>query len=74
MSLASTCLAAAEEEKQILTQDLQNLTLTKEMMIKKAWETRSGLIVLNMILSTIISEMLLWSPRMLLRLTLPGTE
>jgi len=42
LSLASTCLAAAEEEKEILTQDLQNLTLTKEMMIKKAWETRDA--------------------------------
>eukprot|EP00092_Neocalanus_flemingeri_P002948 GFUD01003153.1.p1 GENE.GFUD01003153.1~~GFUD01003153.1.p1 ORF type:complete len:587 (+),score=243.74 GFUD01003153.1:263-2023(+) len=40
LSLVSTCLSAAEEETEICKTDLQNLTLSKEMMIKSAWKTR----------------------------------
>ena len=40
LSLASTCLSAAEEEKEILKKDFQNLSISKEMMIKSDWETR----------------------------------
>ena len=40
LSLVTTCLSAADEEKEILKKDLQNLSMSKEMMIKSAWETR----------------------------------
>ena len=42
LCLVSTCLSAAEEEKEIFKNDLQNLRLSKEMMIKSAWNTRYG--------------------------------
>jgi len=40
LHLVSACLSAAEEEKGIFRKDLQNLSLSKEMMIKSAWNTR----------------------------------
>ena len=41
LSLVTTCLSAAEKEKEIFKTDLQNLGLSKERMIKSAWNTRS---------------------------------
>ena len=40
LSLVSISLSAAEEEKEMLKTDLQNLSLSKEMMIKRAWDKR----------------------------------
>jgi hypothetical protein len=40
LSLVSISLSAAEEEKEMLKTDLQNLSLSKEMMIKSAWNKR----------------------------------
>ena len=41
LSLVSTCLSAAEEEKNVFKNDLQNLGFSRERMIKSAWNTRS---------------------------------
>ena len=38
----STCLSAAEEEKEMLKTDWQNLSLSKEMMIRRAWDSRDA--------------------------------
>ena len=40
IDLVSISLSAAEEEKEMLKTDLQNLSLSKEMMIKSAWDKR----------------------------------
>jgi hypothetical protein len=40
IDLVSISLSAAEEEKKMLKNDLQNLSLSKEMMIKSAWNKR----------------------------------
>ena len=40
LSLVSISLSAAEEEKEMLKTDLQTLSLSKEMMIKSAWNKR----------------------------------
>ena len=40
LSLVSISLSAAEEEKEMLKTDLRYLSLSKEMMIKSAWNKR----------------------------------
>ena len=40
LSLVSISLSAAEEEKEMMKTDLQNLSLSKKMMIKSAWNKR----------------------------------
>ena len=40
LSLVSIYLTAAEGEKEMLKTNLQNLSLSKEMMIKSAWNKR----------------------------------
>ena len=43
LSLVSISLSAADEEKEMLKTDLQNLSLSKEMMIKSALDKRLNL-------------------------------
>merc|ERR1712142_188074 len=42
LSLVSTCLAAAKEDAELLQTDLQNLGLSKEKIIKTAWDKRDA--------------------------------
>jgi len=42
LTLLQTRLAAAEDERQVFKADLENITASKDEMIKRAWETRDN--------------------------------